>query len=187
MAPTLRDSRDFGTSKDQLEEGITPFRTIAEDRNAIRAAVPSLVGEMGHRDATMITVAYRHPVSGERAGGSPLGSVGFAHARLHVRRVKQGTPATHPIPGDELRALRELQRERAEIAVRVYLGTGRHSPRAICQAGGARWRAAGLGFPAHPHAAARLAGFALANKRGEAIRGHCRPTAGHRNIQHAVR
>ena len=47
MAPTLRNSLDFGTSKDQLEEEITPFRTIAEDRNAIRAAAPSLVGEMG--------------------------------------------------------------------------------------------------------------------------------------------
>jgi integrase len=30
---------------------------------------------------------------------------------LHVRRVKNGTPSTHPIQGDELRALRRLQRE----------------------------------------------------------------------------
>ena len=29
--------------------------------------------------------------------------VEFATAALHVRRVKQGTPATHPILGDELR------------------------------------------------------------------------------------
>ena len=29
----------------------------------------------------------------------------------HVRRAKRGTPATHPIVGDELRALRRLQRE----------------------------------------------------------------------------
>jgi type 1 fimbriae regulatory protein FimB len=30
---------------------------------------------------------------------------------LHVRRVKRGTPSTHPILGDKLRALRRLQRE----------------------------------------------------------------------------
>jgi hypothetical protein len=30
---------------------------------------------------------------------------------LHVRRVKNGTPSTHPIQGDEMRALRRLQRE----------------------------------------------------------------------------
>ena len=37
--------------------------------------------------------------------------VEFRTATLHVRRVKQGTPSTHPILGDELRALRRLQRE----------------------------------------------------------------------------
>ena len=36
--------------------------------------------------------------------------VDFGTATLHVRRVKQGTPSTHPILGDELRALRRLQR-----------------------------------------------------------------------------
>ena len=32
-------------------------------------------------------------------------------ATLHVRRAKNGKPAAHPIRGDELRALRELQRQ----------------------------------------------------------------------------
>jgi len=30
---------------------------------------------------------------------------------LHVRRVKNGTPSTHPLLGDELRAPRRLQHE----------------------------------------------------------------------------
>jgi integrase len=37
--------------------------------------------------------------------------VEFNAAVLHVRRVKNGTPSTHPLRGDELRALRRLQRE----------------------------------------------------------------------------
>jgi integrase len=37
--------------------------------------------------------------------------VEFRTATLHVRRVKSGTPSTHPILGDELRSLRRLQRE----------------------------------------------------------------------------
>jgi integrase len=37
--------------------------------------------------------------------------VEFAAAVLHVRRVKNGTPSTHPLRGEELRALRRLQRE----------------------------------------------------------------------------
>ena len=36
--------------------------------------------------------------------------VDWRAATLHVRRVKSGKPAAQPIRGDELRALRELQR-----------------------------------------------------------------------------
>jgi integrase len=39
--------------------------------------------------------------------------VDFNGAVLHVRRVKNGTPSTHPIQGDQLRALRRLPRESA--------------------------------------------------------------------------
>jgi hypothetical protein len=46
--------------------------------------------------------------------------INFATATLHVRRVKQGTPATHPILGDELRALRRLQREQEPKSAFVF-------------------------------------------------------------------
>ncbi|HKD30761.1 MAG TPA: tyrosine-type recombinase/integrase [Xanthobacteraceae bacterium] len=35
--------------------------------------------------------------------------VDFNGAVLHVRRVNNGTPSTHPIQGDEMRALRRLR------------------------------------------------------------------------------
>jgi len=38
-------------------------------------------------------------------------------ATLHVRRAKNGKPAAHPIRGDELRALRELQRHTSSAYV----------------------------------------------------------------------
>jgi len=65
----------------------------------------------GHRDATMILVAYRHGLRVSELVDLRWDQIDFHHARLHVRRVKQGTPATHPILGDEMRALRKLQRE----------------------------------------------------------------------------
>jgi len=46
--------------------------------------------------------------------------INFATATLHVRRVKQGTPATRPILGDELRALRRLQREQEPKSAFVF-------------------------------------------------------------------
>ena len=65
----------------------------------------------GHRDATMVLVAYRHGLRASELVDLRWDQVDFRTATLHVRRVKQGTPSTHPILGDELRALRRLQRE----------------------------------------------------------------------------
>ena len=65
----------------------------------------------GHRDSTMILVAYRHGLRASELVDLRWDQVEFRTANLHVRRVKQGTPSTHPILGDELRALRRLKRE----------------------------------------------------------------------------
>ena len=65
----------------------------------------------GHRDATMVLVAYRHGLRVSELVDLRWEQVDFRTATLHVRRVKKGTPSTHPILGDELRALRRLQRE----------------------------------------------------------------------------
>jgi len=53
--------------------------------------------------------------------------VDFRTASLHVRRVKQGTPSTLPILGDELRALRRLQREQEPKSPFVFMGKRRGS------------------------------------------------------------
>jgi type 1 fimbriae regulatory protein FimB/type 1 fimbriae regulatory protein FimE len=47
--------------------------------------------------------------------------VDLENAILHVRRVKQGTPATHPLTGRELRALRRLQREQGSKSPFVFV------------------------------------------------------------------
>src|SRR6516164_7412542 len=64
-----------------------------------------------HRDATMILVAYRHGFRPAEIVELRWDQIEFASGALHVRRVKRGTPSTHPISGDELRALRRLRRE----------------------------------------------------------------------------
>ena len=65
----------------------------------------------GHRDSTMILVAWRHGLRVSELVDLRWDQIDFATATLHVRRVKRGTPSTHPIMGDELRALRRLHRE----------------------------------------------------------------------------
>jgi integrase len=53
--------------------------------------------------------------------------VDFNHAVLQVRRVKKGTPAMHPIIGDEMRALRRPIRRLTEAFVAAEAGQATHS------------------------------------------------------------
>jgi integrase len=84
------------------------YLTEAEVERLMKAAAGN---RHGHRDATMILVAYRHGLRVSELVDLRWDQVDFRTATLHVRRAKQGTPSTHPIVGDELRALRRLQRE----------------------------------------------------------------------------
>ena len=141
----------------------------------------------GHRDSTMILVAFRHGLRSSELTDLRWDQVDFAHAVLHVRRAKKGVPSTHPIRGDEMRALRKLQREQEPKSPFVFTSE-RNSP--FSTGGFARMveRAgveAKLGFKAHPHMLRHACGFALANK-GHDTRA-LQAYLGHRNIQHTVR
>ena len=59
----------------------------------------------------MLLIAFRHGLRASELVDLRWEQIDLEDAILHVRRVKQGTPATHPLTGRELRALRRLQRE----------------------------------------------------------------------------
>jgi site-specific recombinase XerD len=135
----------------------------------------------GHRDATMILLTYRHGLRAAEVCDLRWDQVDFSGAVLHVRRVKNGTPSTHQIQGDELRALRRLQRE-SPTSPFVFVSE-RGSP--FTTAGFARMieraaAGAGLELKAHPHMLRHACGYALANKGHDtrAIQGWL----GHRSI-----
>jgi type 1 fimbriae regulatory protein FimB/type 1 fimbriae regulatory protein FimE len=141
----------------------------------------------GHRDTTMVLVAFRHGLRASELVDLRWAQVDFKTATLHVRRVKKGTPSTHPILGDELRALRRLQREQEPASPFVFTSE-RGAP--FTTAGFARMieRAgaeAKLGFKAHPHMLRHATGYALASK-GHDTRA-LQAYLGHKNIQHTVR
>ena len=162
-------------------------REYLTDDEVQRLTEAAKANRHGHRDATMILVAYRHGLRASELTDLRWDQVEFTSATLHVRRVKQGTPSTHPIQGDELRALRRLHREQDPKSPFVFTSE-RGTP--FATAGFARMieRAgveAGLGFKAHPHMLRHACGYALANK-GHDTRA-LQAYLGHRNIQHTVR
>ena len=85
------------------------YLTEAEIDRLLGAAAEN---RWGHRDRTMLLVAYRHGLRASELVDLRWDQVDFRTATLHVRRVKKGTPSTHPILGDELRALRDRKSTR---------------------------------------------------------------------------
>ena len=136
--------------------------TVGEIEALIEAARGN---RYGHRDATMILLAFRHGLRASEVCDLRWDQVDFPGAVLHVRRVKNGTPSTHPIQGDELRALRRLLREGP--ASPLIFVSERKSP--FTTAGFARMieraaAGAGLELKAHPHMLRHACGYALANQ-----------------------
>lgn len=160
------------------------FLTPAEVDRLVEAA--GKVGRHGHRDGTMILIAYRHALRVSELVSLRWDQVDLAQGVLHVRRRKNGNPSTHPLRGPELRALRRLQREYPNSP---YIFTGeRKGPltdstvrKMVARAG----IAAGLKFPVHPHMLRHAAGYKLAND-GQDTRA-IQHYLGHKNISHTVR
>ncbi|HUG03964.1 MAG TPA: tyrosine-type recombinase/integrase [Steroidobacteraceae bacterium] len=161
------------------------YLTPAEVERLRKAA--SKRGRYGQRDATAILIAYRHGLRVSELVDLRWDQVDLKTGLLHVRRAKSGTPSTHPMQGDELRALRELRREWPADGGYVFLSE-REGP---MTAAGARKMLARLGelagfpFTVHPHMLRHACGFALANA-GHDTRA-LQHWLGHKNIQHTVR
>jgi integrase len=158
--------------------------TEAEVERLLKAAKDN---RWGDRDATMILVAYRHGLRASELVDLRWDQIDFNTALLHVRRVKKGTPATHPIRGDEMRALRKLQRDQDPKSPFVFTSE-RGAP--FTTAGFARMieragEAAKLSFKPHPHMLRHACGYKLAND-GHDTRS-LQAYLGHKNIQHTVR
>ena len=134
------------------------------------------------RDATMLPAGLR----AAEVVDLRWEQVDFFAATLAVRRVKKGTPATHPIRGDEIRALRRLQRESPQSPFLFVSERGApFTPAGFAKMVERAGIAAKLEFKAHPHMLRHACGYALANA-GHDTRS-LQAYLGHRNIQHTVR
>lgn len=166
------------------ERRIREYLTPAEVDKLIASA--KQLGRHGLRDSTMILVAYRHGLRVSELISLRWSQIDLKQGLLHVIRKKNGIPASHPLFGPEIRALRQLKRNYPETDY-VFM-TERKAPitadtfrKVIARAG----EKAELGLAIHPHMLRHSTGFKLAND-GRDTRS-IQHYLGHKNIQHTVR
>ncbi len=164
----------------RTREYLTP-----EEVDDLIAAAKS-AGRHGHRDSTMVLIAFRHGLRVSELVALRWDQVDLKRATLHVNRLKNGVDSVHPLRGPELRALRKLKREYPDTPYLFVTERGGpitdHTVRKIMTRAGEN---AGIPFPIHPHMLRHSCGYKLANN-GHDTRA-LQHYLGHKNIQHTVR
>ena len=143
------------------------------------------VGRHRVRDRTVILAMYRHGLRVSELIDLKWNQVDFKQAEMHVKRLKSGTPAVHPIKGDELRLLRKVKREYDSKFVFISergLPLSRSAVAAIVKRAAKR---AAIELAVHPHMLRHACGYYLANKGVDTRT--IQSYLGHRSIQHTVR
>jgi integrase len=153
---TVADRRRPPRRKRNAEVRAREYLTDGEIARLIDAAGKN---RYGHRDATMVLVAYRHGLRAGELVTLRWDAIDFAHGHLHVGRLKGSSESVHPLSGRELRALRRLKREQDPASPFIFTSE-RGAPfttagfrKMVARLG----VAAGFGLPSAPaHAAPRM-------------------------------
>jgi type 1 fimbriae regulatory protein FimB len=142
------------------------------------------------RDRCLVLLMFRHGLRVSEARRLKLDQVDTKSRVLHVTRLKGGLSTTHPLRGDELRAISAWLKERARMkpAGKTFFVSEQRKPlhRSTVNLALRKYGAlAALPLLAHPHMLRHACGFAPADQGADTRLIH--DYLGHWNIQHTVR
>lgn len=160
------------------------FLTEAEVEGLLKAARK---GRHRVRNYAMLLLAFRHGLRVSELINLRMADLDLNTGRLFVRRLKGSLSTSHPLEGDEIRALRAWLRQRINapccnsplVFVSERGPMTRQAFNYICAKIGKR---AKLSINVHPHILRHSCGFALANKGCDTRL--VQDYLGHRNITH---
>jgi type 1 fimbriae regulatory protein FimB len=162
-------------------------RKYLTENEVLRLVEAARAGRHSLRDMCLLFWIYRRGWRVSEALACTLADIDLEARVVYVQRSKNGTPTTHPIAADELKALKAWLKARegyrgADTGVLFLSERGEALDRRQINYLLARYgEMAGLEFVPHPHQLRHACGYALANA------GHdtrlIQTYLGHRNIQ----
>jgi len=169
-------------------------KTMNDRKHLVSAEVDKLLdatkgSRNAARDRCLLLLMFRHGLRVSEACGLRLSQVDTASRVLHVERLKAGLSTTHPLRGDELKAIKAWLAIRAKMEPETdaFFLSERRRPLSRNTA----WlmirrygELADLPVDAHPHMLRHACGFALADQGADTRL--IQDFLGHRNIQHTV-
>ncbi len=142
------------------------------------------------RGRCLLLLMFRHGLRVSEACGLVLEQVDDESRVLHDARLKGGLSTTHPLRGDEIRAIKAWQAERTRMKApgRTFFLSEQRNPlhRSTVNLTLRKYgEKAKLPVAVHPHMLRHACGFALADQGADTRL--IQDYLGHRNIQHTVR
>jgi type 1 fimbriae regulatory protein FimE len=156
---------------------------LTEDQvNALRSAAGA-AGRHGHRDATMILIAYTHALRNHELVTLRWDQINLNTGTVYCKRVKGSISGEHPLRGVEIRALKKLTPDRQGFVFQNERGgpVSESGFRKIVERAGEN-----AGFPmlVHPHMLRHSCGYRMVNQ-GTDIR-VIQVWMGHANMQNTA-
>ncbi len=161
------------------------FLTETEIEKLLDAA---RAGRHGFRDWFIIFMMYRHGLRVSELCRMKIEDFDESNRRIWIERLKGSLSTWHPLPSDELRAIRKWLRTRTDTAFPEMFISERAEPfqrqsinYIIRRAG----ETAKLSFRVYPHMLRHSCGYSLGNKGYDTRL--IQDYLGHRNSQHTAR
>jgi len=101
--PTIENRKVLPTPPKYKTVREREYLTSSEIDQVAKAA--KSIGRHGHRDSTIIMIAYHHALRVTELVGLKWSQVDLTQGLIHINRLKNGVASVHPISGNNIRAL----------------------------------------------------------------------------------